>query len=260
MRGRFDPGRNYPAAPDDLQDMDCATAREAISATLDGEDPGVAPGALDAHVAGCAACARWHDEAAAVSRLVRIGEAGETPDFAADAALRYAPPREPGPLDWPRWALVFAAVSQFSIVVAELFLPQPMPGGMSIQPGSHVEHESVAFNFAVGVALLWVAARPAKARTQLPVLLSFALVLGILSTVDLLRGSVGWYRLAGHFPLLLGVLCTVLIGGREGRRPGPGESASAEPRRSAELRTRFGEPAAERTALERRPPAARRTA
>lgn len=225
---------------------------------LDGEDPGVTPAELDAHIAGCAACAAWQHEAAAVTRLVRIEKASETPDFAQDAAARFAPPKQPGPVDWPRWALVFAAVSQFSIVVAQLFLPQPMTAGMTIQPSSHIEHEAVAFNFAVGVALLWVAARPKKARTQLPVLLSFTLVLAALSIVDLIGGGVGWYRLASHLPLVLGVVCTVLIGGREGRWPWPGHRASAEPQESAETGTWFDEVSPERPARERRPPAARR--
>jgi predicted anti-sigma-YlaC factor YlaD len=129
---------------------------------------------------------------------------------------------------------------------------------MTIQPGAHIEHEAVAFNFAVGVALLWVAARPVKARTQLPVLLSFAAVLTVLSIVDIIGGGVGWYRLASHFPLLLGVVCTVLIGARDWRWPWPGDRASAEPQHRAEIGTRFDEVSPERPARERRPPAARR--
>ncbi|MTD54206.1 hypothetical protein GKO32_09490 [Amycolatopsis sp. RM579] len=238
--------------------MDCSTAREAISAMLDGEDPGVSPAELDAHVAGCADCTAWQHEAATVNRLVRMEKATETPDFAGDAAIRFAPPSRPGPVDWPRWALVLTAIAQFSIVVAELFLPQPMPGGMQIEPGSHVEHEAVAFNFAVGVALLWVASRPRNARTQLPVLLSFTLVLAVLSTVDFIGGEVGWYRLASHVPLLLGVLCTALIGAREGRWPWPGGRADGQ-RTSTKTQTRLGQPGhAPTSRQERRPPAAHR--
>jgi hypothetical protein len=78
--------------------------------------------------------------------------------------------------------------------------------------------------------------------------------------VDLLGGSVGWYRLASHLPLVLGVVCTLLIGSRDGRRPWPGDRTSAEPRRNAELGTRFGEPGPDRAVRERRPPATRRPA
>jgi predicted anti-sigma-YlaC factor YlaD len=239
--------------------MDCATAREAISATLDGEDPGVEPAELDAHVASCPGCMAWQDEAAAVTRLARIEKAGEHPDVVEDVLAHFSPPAQPGPIDWPRWALVLAAVCQFSIVVSQLFLPQPMGAGISIDPGSHMEHEAVAFNVAVGVALLWVAARPARARSQLPVLLSFAAVLLVLSLVDIVHGSVGWYRLASHVPLLLGVLCTVLLGGRGKRWPWPGNRASREPALySGGDSSRRDEASAEPPTQRRRPPAARR--
>jgi len=239
--------------------MDCATAREAISATLDGEDPGVPPATLDAHVATCADCTRWQDEAAAVSRLVRIERAVETPDVTRRVLDGWAPPRKPAPVDWPRWALAFAAVSQFSIVVSLLFLPQSLAGGMSISPGSHMEHEAAAFNFAVGIALVWVVARPRRARSQLPVLLSFAALLVALSLIDVVQGNVGWYRLASHLPMLLGVVCTVLIGARDGKWPWPGDRAGAEP----QDRTEVGDPRREEatpdgTTRRRQPPAARR--
>ena len=248
------------AATGDNTDMDCATAREAISATLDGEDPGVEAAALDAHVTTCADCATWQHEAAAVSRLVRIERAVETPDVTREVLERFVPPHKPAPVDWPRLALAFAAVSQFSIVVSLLFLPQPLGRGMSITPSSHMEHEAVAFNFAVGIALLWVATRPRRARSQLPVLLSFAAVLVMLSLLDVLHGNVGWYRLASHLPMLLGVVCTVLIGRRDGRRPWPGNRASAEPEdRTDAADHRHEEAGTRRTATQRRrPPAARR--
>ncbi|HKS44687.1 MAG TPA: zf-HC2 domain-containing protein [Amycolatopsis sp.] len=213
--------------------MDCATAREAISATLDGEDPGVEPAALDLHVDGCPACASWRDDAAAVTRLARLAPAGETPDVTAEVVSHFSLPTRLRSVDWGRWALVFAAVSQFSIVVSMLLLPQPMGDGMSIAPSSHLEHEAAAFNFAVAVALLWVAARPNRARSQLPVLLSFAVLLVSLSLVDIVSGHVGWYRLASHIPLLIGVLCTVLIGGRDSRWPWPGNRASGHRARRA---------------------------
>src|SRR5438067_1220539 len=190
--------------------MDCATAREAISATLDGEDPGVEPAALDAHVAGCAACTAWEDDAAAITRLARLSSAGRPPDVTADVIARFSLPVRAKPIDWPRWALVFVAISQFSIVVSQLFLPQPMGADAIVSPSSHMEHESAAFNFAIGVALLWVAARPRHARSQLPVLLSFAGLVVAFSLEDVVHGNVGWYRLASHLPMLLGVLCTVL--------------------------------------------------
>ena len=43
--------------------MECDRAREAISARIDGEDPGVPGGALEAHLAGCDACRNWQQRA-----------------------------------------------------------------------------------------------------------------------------------------------------------------------------------------------------
>ncbi|HJQ48513.1 MAG TPA: hypothetical protein VJ870_19645 [Amycolatopsis sp.] len=239
--------------------MDCVTAREAISATLDGEDPGVEPAMLDAHVTTCVNCAAWQHDGAAVSRLVRIEPAGASPDVTREVLDRFVAPPKPTPLDWPRWALGFAVVSQFSIVVSLLFLPRPMSAGMPVAPNTHMEHEAVAFNLALGIALLWVAARPGRARSQLPVLVSVTAVLLVLSLLDAVQGNVGWARLASHLPLLLGVVCTALIGRRGGSWPWPGNHASTEfPERTDAADPRREVPDAARTTQRRRPPAARR--
>ncbi|GHF29595.1 hypothetical protein GCM10017786_74490 [Amycolatopsis deserti] len=237
--------------------MDCATAREAISATLDGEDPGVDPAALDEHVAHCAACLTWQDEAAAVTRLVRLEPAAAAPDVAG-RVLDHAPAPSTR-LDWPRLVLVITAIAQLSIVVSLLFMPQPMADGMSVQPGSHLEHEAAAFNFAIAIALLWAAAKPRQARSQLPVLLSFAAVLVGLSLFDALGGRVGWERLASHLPLLFGVVCAVLIARRDGRWPWPGDRAGAEPANRTSLDETAGELAEPAEGSRKyQPPAARR--
>ncbi|MDQ0379236.1 zf-HC2 domain-containing protein [Amycolatopsis thermophila] len=217
--------------------MDCATAREAISATLDGEDPGVDPSALDRHVTSCPACLTWQDDAAAVTRLARLEPAGATPDVAPRVLGHRPVPSGSAKSDWPRWSLAIAAVAQLSLVVSLLFLPPGMGGAMAVQPGSHLEHEAAAFNFAIAIALLWAAAKPRQARAQLPVLLSFTALLVGLSLLDLIGGRVGWPRLGTHLPLLFGVFCAVLIARRGGRRPDPAdhghETVDGRPTRSS---------------------------
>ncbi len=244
---------------DDNANMDCATAREAISANLDGEDPGVDPVALDEHVSRCAACLTWQDEAAAVTRLVRLEPAAASPDVSARVLAHAPATARPVRLDWPRLALVLTAIAQLSIVVSLLFVPQRMADGMAVQPGSHLEHEAAAFNFAIAIALLWAAAKPRQARSQLPVLLSFAAVLVGLSVLDLVAGRVGWERLASHLPLLFGLFCAVLVARRDGRRPWPGNRAGAEPA-SRTSTGETGQDLAEPSAQSRKyqPPAARR--
>jgi predicted anti-sigma-YlaC factor YlaD len=60
--------------------VDCMQCREALSAGLDGEEAGAEVGAVNAHLAICAACCRFADEAARITRLARIAVATEVPD------------------------------------------------------------------------------------------------------------------------------------------------------------------------------------
>jgi len=61
--------------------MDCSRFREAMSAALDGEDPGLPQAEVTAHVRSCPTCARWHDQAVALDRRVRIRESDLVPDL-----------------------------------------------------------------------------------------------------------------------------------------------------------------------------------
>jgi Putative zinc-finger len=53
--------------------MQCDRFREAISARIDGEDPGQHAGALDVHLGVCAGCRAWQECAHAVTRRARLG-------------------------------------------------------------------------------------------------------------------------------------------------------------------------------------------
>lgn len=63
--------------------MDCTHIREAVSARLDGEDPGVEGHRIDAHVSGCPACAAWTTELGALHRMTRVRAAEAVPDLSA---------------------------------------------------------------------------------------------------------------------------------------------------------------------------------
>ena len=66
-------GGNFHRVPAHLQGMQCDRLREAISARIDGEDPGLPDGALDAHLGLCAGCRGWQQRAHAVTRRARLG-------------------------------------------------------------------------------------------------------------------------------------------------------------------------------------------
>src|SRR5690606_26613255 len=58
----------------------CDRYREAISALVDGEDAGIDPQRVEAHVAGCADCAEYRATAEAVRRQLRVATAVPAPD------------------------------------------------------------------------------------------------------------------------------------------------------------------------------------
>ncbi len=53
--------------------MRCDRIREALSARIDGEDPGLPDGECDAHLGGCADCRAWQQRAYVLTRRVRLG-------------------------------------------------------------------------------------------------------------------------------------------------------------------------------------------
>jgi uncharacterized protein YcnI/predicted anti-sigma-YlaC factor YlaD len=193
---------------------------------MDGEDgPGLAMTDVDRHVQGCGACARWQDRAARINRLAVLAPAGGERDL-ADAVLDKVELPEPVrrrpalPLALVRIGLALAAGAQAGVAVLELLArddPMMMAG--------HMDHETSAFNFAIGVVLAFVAADPRRARAQLPLLGSVVGVLVLVSTFDLGAHAVGWNRLLTHIPLAVGLILVALLGTNAG--PGTTGRASA---------------------------------
>ena len=54
-----------------------------LSAQLDGEDDPADRERVDEHLAGCAGCREWLDQAATVNRLTRTSVVAEVPDLSA---------------------------------------------------------------------------------------------------------------------------------------------------------------------------------
>jgi predicted anti-sigma-YlaC factor YlaD len=136
--------------------MRCDTFREAISARIDGEDPGLPAAAVDAHLAGCADCRGWQQRAHAVTRRARLG--GSFLDRDLTARVLAAPPvaatgRRRG---FSQRALLAAvAVGQLAITVPLLVL------GHDHDAGTHAAHELGSFDLALAIAFAVGAIRPA---------------------------------------------------------------------------------------------------
>lgn len=202
--------------------------REALSAELDGEDPGIPAAVTRRHLAACGACRGWHTQ---VVRLTRRARVTPVPDAGPDVAGRVLaavrlPPRHRG-WCWRglRAGLLLVALAQVGIGMASLLTPLGL--GLGMAAGAHMDHEEAAFNLAFAAALLLVAARPRWALAQVPLLASFVLVLAVASIFDLTAGAVGWARLATHAPIVLGlVLATAL---HRSRQPQPGPATRTFP-------------------------------
>lgn len=135
--------------------MDCDRARESISARIDGEDPGAPAGALDIHLACCAACRGWQQRAHVMTRFARLGGTVLDHDLTGPVLAAFRPPP-----DKPRWrvtqrvALVVVALAQLAITVPLLIL------GHDQGAGPHAAHELGSFDLALAIAFIVGAARP----------------------------------------------------------------------------------------------------
>lgn len=199
--------------------MGCERYRQALSARLDGEPPpDHAPaGDLDHHLAGCPDCRSWQADAAAVTRLVRTGPAVAGPDV-TEAVL----PAAPGPgrsrlVAVLRVALTGFGVAQLVLGVLQVSLLRSSQHGNlhgstvdGATPG-HLWHESAAWNIAIGVAFLWVAARRGRPGGIVPILSVFIGILVVLGTSDLVAGRVEVARLASHGFVLIGYLLVLAL-------------------------------------------------
>ena len=216
-------GNQGPSADDQCSMASCPTVREALSARLDGEPLGMPAEAFDLHLAACPACARWADDAATVTRRVRLAAAPQVPDLTA--AVLTALPRElPGVGAVARTRLVDAAVrlALLAVAVAQAGLAWPAlaSGAASMSAPVHVTHETGAWNLAVAAAFLAVAAAPRLAAGGLPFLGTFAALLVPVTVADLAAWHVHTDRALAHLLLLTGVLLVATVAWRR-RRPGP---------------------------------------
>ena len=248
--------------------MRCDSIREALSALLDGEDPGLDRASVDEHLRACPGCRYWGDDAARINHLAALGPAedGAPPGLVDTVMGTYRVPRRARLRHLARAGLLVVALLQLGIGVLGL-LPAasaPRHAGHGTLPGldGHLGHEATAFNVAIGAALLWIAAKPRTARGPVPLLAVFVLALTGLSALDLVTGEVGWQRLASHLPAATGLLLTgVLARLHPAPDPVPGHTSgddSAGPARSGDHR--WATVVEHRPRSGRRPPAARESA
>ncbi|ANZ41728.1 hypothetical protein BBK82_43070 [Lentzea guizhouensis] len=201
--------------------MECYTCREALSARLDGEPEGAPADEVDAHLSTCTSCQAWQENAAALTRTLRVRPATPVPDLTS-SILEAAPPVVPAPpRGWlSRGLLAGVAVAQLTLGLAQVLGVDTSAHG-DHTGSSHLFNESTAWNLALGLGLLWTVLRPTATTGMLPVVAAFVAVLVPYSASDLLSGTATVSRVLSHSLLVVGLVLLTFV---HFSRRGPGGS------------------------------------
>ncbi|HEY2429842.1 MAG TPA: zf-HC2 domain-containing protein [Acidimicrobiales bacterium] len=175
--------------------MDCERFRLAISARIDGEDPGVGEGELSRHLAGCAACRAWEASALGVTRGLRLRPAEKIPDLASPimAAIAAERHRLRPPVtrtDDTGGAPAVIRLTLALIAAAQVVIAIPALTGNDLGAPVHVAHEQGSWGLALAAALAMAAWRPSRAAALAPLLAVFVGCLAALTIGDIVAGRV----------------------------------------------------------------------
>jgi predicted anti-sigma-YlaC factor YlaD len=189
--------------------MDCEHCRRALSAQLDGEDPGMPETSLASHLAGCAACREFAAGARRLHRQARIAPAEPVPDLSG-AILRALPePVDRRAVD-DRIRFLRVCVAVVGAVQLAMALPVLLLGEDANLP-THVARHLGSFAVALGVGLLVVAWRPDRAAGLLPVIGVVVLCLLASSVLDIAAGRAAPGAEVSHAPELVGLVAVWLL-------------------------------------------------
>lgn len=230
--------------------MMCSQCREVLSARLDGEERQEERAGVEAHLGVCAACRRFAERAAHITRLARTELVAPVPDL-VDAVLAAAPGprlrrrgrvhrgrvhRGHGRRGLARWGtalrvlLASIGIGQLGLATGDvLSLTDHEHDGSGLDGASliHFVHESLAWNLALAVGFLGVAARPSRMRGILPLVGAFVGGLTALSATDMVAGLVTGPRLLTHGLVVLGLLVLACLARVRPDRGGPGMTPSS---------------------------------
>lgn len=169
----------------------CERFRVAVSAGLDGEDPGLPDVAVEAHLARCLGCRRFAAEAAELDRVVRLRPvaADEPTDRTRDILLAIGAQQPPGPARRGWWLVARIGL----VLVAVLQLVHGLPDLLVVGhggDGTHLVRELGAFDVALAVGFAVAGLRPARAAGLLPVVAALVAGLTLAVGVDLVHDRV----------------------------------------------------------------------
>jgi len=171
--------------------MTCMQIHQAISARLDGEDPGFDEPTVYAHLAGCADCRAFAHDAEALHRTVRLAPAPAIPDLTpsiltaigAESSSDTAADAEPDTNVALRWILLAIAVAQIAVAIPALIFGND--AGLPVHTARHIG----SFDVALGVGFLYAAWKPSRIPGLLPVVAALVVCLVGSSLLDVASGS-----------------------------------------------------------------------
>jgi predicted anti-sigma-YlaC factor YlaD len=183
--------------------------RHAISARLDGEDPGLDEAAVYAHLATCAECRAFSHDIEELHRAVRLAPAPPIPDLTpgilAGIGAETVAERPSDTERVLRWVLVAIAVAQIAIAVPALLL------GTDANLPVHTARHIGSFDVALGVGFLFAAWRPSRIPGLLPVVAALVVCLLGSSLLDVAAGNTGAFGEVQHVTDFVGLAAVWLL-------------------------------------------------
>jgi predicted anti-sigma-YlaC factor YlaD len=209
--------RHAPAGDRPVQSqLTCTACREAVSARLDGEEPGVPTAAVQAHLTSCAGC-RGYEQAACQLLAVREQSAGYAPDLtgailasigATTQAASTQGDSRPGGARSLELRIALAVVAVLQLLLG---LPALVWGSDAGAP-IHAARELGSFSAALAVGLLVCAWQPRRIAGMLPVAGALGALLAVTAILDLTSGRTLAIGEISHLLEMGGVVLLILLG------------------------------------------------
>ncbi|MGH9032787.1 MAG: zf-HC2 domain-containing protein [Acidimicrobiia bacterium] len=190
--------------------MNCDQIREAISAHLDGEDPGVPRADVDAHLATCGHCRAFADGAGALHGSLRLAPAPDVPDLTPQVLAAIGSQRAERPAADDGQAFVLRLVlASLALVQVAMAVPALLgaDGGLAVHSARHLG----SFSLALAVGFLYAAWRPSRVAGLLPVAAALVACLIGTSVLDVVDGRAGALAEANHVTEIAGLVAVWLL-------------------------------------------------
>jgi predicted anti-sigma-YlaC factor YlaD len=189
----------------------CSEVRDAVSAGLDGEDPGLSQTVIDSHLQGCDQCRGFAARVGALHRSMRVTAAPAVPDLSVPilAAIGADEGETTGVSDkrdlLPRFVLALAGALQLALSLPALVLGDD--AGLPVHAARHIG----SFGAALAVGFLYVAWKPSRVTGLLPVMTALVVCLVGSSVADAMAGTTPALTEAPHLAEIVGVAAMWLL-------------------------------------------------